>query len=496
LGIAAEKQSLIFEAFQQSDGAISRKYGGTGLGLTISNRLAKLLGGEITVYSAGEGQGSCFTLYLPKQAPDNIVSEEVRLELFDESSSASSDANKNNGEVVSESRQSPVEKPRSQSLLIIEDDPVFASTLADLAKEYDLEVVLANDGESGLRIAKEIFPQGIILDVILPGIDGFDVMDALQNDPDTKDIPVHFMSGNEEKVRALSVGAVDFLQKPASKKQIKDIFSKIHDVKDLKRLLIVETAKDESFDLVKSMIEEQGAEVLSASSVKHAINIAKDNPCDCIVFDLDIIEKSKGISSIVEALESLRNVNENKDTPLIVYTGKELDRESEGALRKYADRVILKSGPYAERLISEASLFLHWLGAEISQKKSPGKVISRDALFEGKRVLIVDDDMRNVYSLTSELERRGMSVEAAGSGLECLEMLGQEDLHIDMVLMDIMMPELDGFSTIEQMRADQRFKDMPIIVLTAKSLKEDRERCMKLGANDYLLKPIEIDRLI
>lgn len=500
LGIAADKQSLIFEAFQQSDGAISRKYGGTGLGLTISNRLAKLLGGEITVYSEGVGQGSCFTLYLPKDAPDNIFSEDVKVELFNaKGNKPSEDFEKITSKFSQpdqQSKQVERKKTQSQSLLIIEDDPVFASTLADLAKEYHLDVVLAKDGELGLRLAKELLPQGIILDVILPGIDGFDVMEALKHDPDTKDIPVHFMSGNEEKARALSVGAVDFLQKPASKKQIQDIFSKINEAKVLKRLLIVEKAKDASFDLVKAMIEEQGAEVLSAISIKQALSIAAEKPCDCIVVDLDIIEKDKGIHAIVEALESVRKASGDHEVPLIVYTGKELDRESESALRKYADRVILKSGPYAERLISEASLFLHWLGKEVSQKQAPTKVLARDALFEGKRVLIVDDDMRNVYSLTSELERRGMIVEAAGSGIECLELLKQKDLHIDMVLMDIMMPELDGFSTIEKMRADQRSKEMPIIVLTAKSLKEDRERCMKLGANDYLLKPIDIERLM
>jgi len=500
LGIALDKQNLIFEAFQQSDGAISRKYGGTGLGLTISNRLAKLLGGEITVHSEGVGHGSCFTLYLPKEAPDNILSADVVLELFDQKSNTADELLERT-KINAADFQIPESKAkvRSQALLIVEDDPVFASTLADLAKEYGLEVLLAQDGETGLQMAKEHLPQGIILDVMLPGMNGFDVMKALTDDPSTKEIPVHFMSGNEDKDRALSVGAVDFLHKPASKKQIKEIFSKINVSKDIKRLLIVESEKDVSFDLVKSVIQEQGAEVLSASSVVQALKIAKSSPCDCIIFDLDIIDKSQGIKVIVDSLEALtpiRKSDANNDIPLIVYTGKELDRESETALRKYADRVILKSGSYAERIISEASLFLHWLGKEVNQTSAPKQIVARDALFEGKRVLIVDDDMRNVYSLTAELERRGMLVEAAGSGIECLDFLKQKDMHLDMVLMDIMMPELDGFSTIEKMRADSRFKEMPIIVLTAKSLKEDRERCIKLGANDYLLKPIDIERLI
>jgi CheY-like chemotaxis protein/HAMP domain-containing protein len=493
LGIESEKQSLIFEAFQQSDGAISRKYGGTGLGLTISNRLAKLLGGEITVFSEGEGLGSCFTLFIPKVALENIFSEDASLELFNQSSKADNALSDTKAEKISDNKIK--QRQRSQSLLIVEDDPVFAETLTNLAKEYGLEVVTAADGKSGLALAKELLPQGIILDVMLPEMGGFEVMEALQADPDTKEIPVHFMSGNEEEDRALLVGAVDFLRKPASKSDIYEVFESIKKSKELKRLLIVESAKDGSFELVKSMIEEQGAEVISAKSLKEAINLEKGQASDCIIFDLDLLKMVKNTVELVSALETVRVAGGNKDVPLIVYTSQELDREQEGALRKYADRVILKSGPYSERLISEASLFLHWLGNEVEPNKATNAV-ARDALFEGKRVLIVDDDMRNVYSLTSELERRGMVVEAAGTGLECLDMLRQDNFHIDIVLMDIMMPELDGFSTIEQMRSDEQFQELPIIVLTAKSLKEDRDRCMKLGANDYLLKPIEVDRLL
>ena len=493
LGIEQDKQSLIFEAFQQSDGAVSRKYGGTGLGLTISNRLAKLLGGEIKVFSEGEGLGSCFTLFLPKSAPENIFSEDASLELF--GSAAKEESVLSALETNDSTAQAKSQRPRSQSLLIVEDDPVFAETLTNLAKEYGLDVVTAIDGESGLKLAKEILPQGIILDVMLPEMSGFEVMDWLKDDPETKDIPVHFMSGNEEKDRALLVGAVDFLRKPASKSEIYEIFEKIKKSKELKRLLVVESAKDGSFEQVKAMIEEQGAEVVSAKSLKDAIGLEEQHPSDCIIFDLDIIKKAKDTEQLVSTLETVRVAGGNKDVPLIVYTSQELDREQEGALRKYADRVILKSGPYAERLISEASLFLHWLGNEVETKNTVDTV-ARDALFEEKRVLIVDDDMRNVYSLTSELERRGMIVEAAASGIECLDMLRQDNFHVDIVLMDIMMPELDGFSTIEQMRSDEQFEELPIIVLTAKSLKEDRDRCMKLGANDYLLKPIEVDRLL
>jgi CheY-like chemotaxis protein len=499
VGIEPDKQSLIFEAFQQSDGAISRKFGGTGLGLTISNRLAKLLGGEITVSSEGLGYGSTFTVYIPKDAPDNIFSEDVNLELLSTNDSEETDFKEADQEETEEVYQEENNGSSSNTILIVEDDPVFSETLSLLAREYGLDVVLAADGETALELAKKEKPQGIILDLMLPGIGGIDVMEALRADRQTKDIPVHVMSGKEGKegeARAMSMGAIDFLKKPVSKDKIVELLGNFQkDGESIKQLLVIEAAKGKSFAQVKALFSKQGVKVKSLSSIRGVIDNLSKRSFDCIIFDLDFLREGKGESKAMEALAKIHQALGDQNTPIIVCTHNEIDRDQEAKLRKYADRIILKSNASEERLVSEASLFLHWLG-DTPEAKVNAPVGARDELFEGKRVLIVDDDMRNVYSLTSELERHGMQVEAADSGLECLDMLQSDSETFDMVLMDIMMPGMDGFSTIEKIRSDQHFESLPIIVLTAKSLKEDRARCLELGANDYLSKPIDVERLM
>ncbi len=495
LGIAPEKQQMIFEAFQQTDGAISRKYGGTGLGLTISNRLAKLLGGRISVASEGVGQGSCFTLHLPKELPDSIVSEDVKLELFSQHNSGASNTSSYKESAL------PVIAPRkkkSQSanntLLIIEDDAIFSETLCAIASDYGLDVIAADNGKQGLELAISEQPQGIILDLVLPEMAGMDVLKALRENPATQDIPVHVMSGNDEGEKALSLGAIDFLKKPVSKRQITDILQKL-DEGELKHVLIVESKGTDAFESIKKMLTEQSVQVSSVADVREAQTLVEKETIDCIIFDLDLPLKGKNKHE-EKAQQAIHLLKQAKpDTPLVVYSGKEIERDFEAKLRRYADRIILKSGASEERLMSEVTLFLHWLGARSDADKPAPEVLSRDELFEGKRVLIVDDDMRNVYSLTSGLERRGMEIEAASSGLECLAML-EAGARFDMILMDIMMPELDGFSTIERIRQNPEFDALPIIVLTAKSLKEDRAKSLELGANDYVLKPLEVDRLM
>lgn len=498
IGIKKESQKLIFEAFQQSDGAISRQFGGTGLGLTISNQLARFLGGELKVSSEGEGCGSCFTLYVPKEASDTVLSSEATMELF-----GKLDVNAEISDIVDDSefekeglaleamRASIAPMKDIDHILIIEDDPAFAVALSDLAEEYGLKTTVANDGEEGLAQAKKLLPGGIILDVMLPGMNGWEVMEGLQNDPQTKDIPVHFMSGTEEKEKAIASGAIDFLKKPANKNEINDVFKKIEmSIQlDVKHLLLIED-KQEEFSTIESLFSEKGVLVTIAKSGMEAFKVLEKDSFDCVILDLELPDMN-GFAF----LEKVQEGSLTKGAPVIIYTGQELERDEEALLRKYADRIILKSGQYAERLISEASLFLHWLESKQSQNQTK-LVDHRDDLFEGKKVLIVDDDMRNVYSLSSELEGLGFEISAADSGVECLRVLESGESDADIVLMDIMMPELDGFSTIEQIRANTKFADLPIIVLTAKTLKEDRVRCMELGANDYLLKPIDVERLV
>ncbi len=493
LGIKPEHQQIIFEAFQQSDGAISRKYGGTGLGLTISSKLARLLEGEIKVFSEGEGRGSCFTLYIPKEISDEILNDVASV-------SAASPVQKKAEVLVQKvevhsplvtNKESQVESIGSGSLLIVEDDPDFAATLLDLAEDFGLPVFIASDGEKGFQFACSHQPRGIILDVQLPGLNGWEVMKKLQEDPRTKDIPVHFMSGYEEKEKALALGGIDFLKKPATKKQIHEVFLNLSRVvnKELKKLLLIE-GKSNDFEAIKKLFSGKGVSVSSVSDAEACVLLLSKEQFDCIILDMDALD-----GDVYDFVKKLHQQEVSSGAPLIIYTDITLDREQEARLGKYADRIILKSGQYTERLISEASLFLHWLESK-SEFKTPDPVEHRDGFFENKTVLVVDDDMRNVYSLTAELEKRGITVEAAASGQECLDVLARKSAYVDMVLMDIMMPELDGFKTIEKIKEVENFKHIPIIVLTAKTLKEDRNRCLELGANDYLLKPIDVNKLL
>jgi CheY-like chemotaxis protein/signal transduction histidine kinase/HAMP domain-containing protein len=485
LGIKAENQQMIFEAFQQSDGAISRQYGGTGLGLTISTKLARLLEGEIKVFSEGEGKGSCFTLFIPKEISDQVLNDDTSVEpvLPVEKIEIAAPLLKKPEPVVDHAQMG--------SLLIVEDDPAFAAALSDLAKDFGLKVSVAHDGETGFQYACNYHPSGIILDVELPGLSGWDVMKKLQEDPRTKDIPVHFMSGHDGKEKALALGGIDFLKKPASKKQIHEVFLNLSREinKELKKLLLIE-GKSNDFEVIKKLFSEKDVSVSTVSDSESCLLLLNKEQFDCIILDLDALD-----SDAYTFVKTLHEQEVSGGAPLIIYTGMALDRDQEAKLRKYADRIILKSGQYAERLISEASLFLHWLESK-SDIKISEPVDHRDGFFENKTVLIVDDDMRNVYSLTAELEKRGIIVEAASSGQECLDLLKEKSAAFDMVLMDIMMPELDGFKTIEKIKKNKKFKDIPIIVLTALTLKEDRNRCIELGANDYLLKPIDMNKLL
>ena len=487
LGIKPQNQQMIFEAFQQSDGAISRQYGGTGLGLTISSKLARLLEGEIKVFSEGEGKGSCFTLFIPKEISDDVLNNDTTVVI----EAAPVPVKVESKTPLLKNIEPVIDHARTGTLLIVEDDPAFSATLADLAEDFGLSVFVAHDGESGFQYACASRPSGIILDVELPGLSGWDVMKKLQEDPRTRDIPVHFMSGHDGKEKALALGGIDFLKKPANKKQIHEVFLNLSREinKELKKLLLIE-GKSNDFEVLKTLFSEKDVSVSTVSDSESCLHLLNKEQFDCIILDLDALD-----GDVYDFVKKLHQQEISGGAPLIIYTGMTLDREQEAKLRKYADRIILKSGQYAERLISEASLFLHWLESK-SETKIPEAIDHRDGFFENKTVLVVDDDMRNVYSLTAELEKRGIIVEAAASGQECLDLLKTKSVTVDMILMDIMMPELDGFKTIEKIKANKKFKNIPIIVLTAITLKEDRNRCLELGANDYLLKPLDMNKLL
>ena len=491
VGIPKDKQQLIFEAFQQADGTTSRKYGGTGLGLTISRELAKLLKGDLRLHKATEGEGSQFTLIIPDFVEDESA------EFLDAVHAASE-----TGEITRSSE--PVEQAATNEplaaviqsknhVLIIDDDEDFATLLKDLAVEHGLEATICLDGETGLENAKKDLPSAIILDIGLPGIDGFDVMEQLQLDESTKTIPVHFLSGSDNESKARSMGAFDFIKKPINQDQVTASFDKIQDAlhKDVNRLLVVED-NEVAQQAIMAMFEEREIEVELAISGSDALDKIKKMSFDCMILDLDLPDM-KGF----ELLELINTSDDYTPVPVIVYTAKDLMRDEEAALRKYADRIILKTDQSSERLLNEASLFLHWLGNRDTEApvKSLEAIDHRDDIFEGKSVLVVDDDMRNIYSLSAILEERGFDIDVASNGIEALAAL-EEKPDYDLVLMDIMMPEMDGYEAMTEIRKQKRFADKPIIALTAKAMKGDKQKCIDAGANDYITKPIETDKLI
>lgn len=484
IGIAQDKQQLIFEAFQQADGTTSRKYGGTGLGLTISRELARLLGGEIAIHSDGEGQGSTFMLYLPIGSEDTV-------EVEAEPEQAPSPLGAMLAEIVQ-----PLPEDgflvREKSVLIIEDDTDFANVLVDLAADYGLEGHVCADGESGLEYARHYRPSAIILDIGLPGMDGWEVMERLKADPRSKDIPVHFLSGKDERKKALDLGAIDFLTKPVNKDQILGAFAKIETAisKNVRRLLVVEDSEIQH-EGIRELFDQKGVEITAATNGTDALQALRNQVFDCMILDLTLPDMSG-----FELLETIHNSADYDSVPVIIYTGKDLTREEEAQLRKYADRIILKTERSSERLLNEASLFLHWLESTLPghSRNAAQAVEHRDDVFEDKRLLLVDDDMRNIYALSAQLEELGFDITIANNGREALEAL-DEAPDMDIVLMDIMMPEMDGYQAMGEIRKQDRFGRLPILALTAKAMKDDRAKCIEAGANDYCSKPIDMAKL-
>jgi hypothetical protein len=494
IGIPEEKQKLIFEAFQQADGTTSRKYGGTGLGLTISRELARLLGGDLGIRSDGAGQGSTFDLYLPFGDPDSVWKDD----------------SENASEPVAAPAATPMvaEQPaaaqeggapeenfvvKEKSVLIIEDDDAFASVLVDLAGDYGLEAHICPDGETGLEYASHYRPSAIILDIGLPGIDGWEVMEKLKADPRTKDIPVHFLSGKDEKKKALELGAIDFLTKPVNQDQISDAFTKIEQAieKNVRRMLVVEDSELQH-ESIRELFDEKGVEITPVHSGEEALAALKDKVYDCMILDLTLPDMSG-----FDLLEIINGDDQYDSVPVIIYTGKELSRDEEAQLRKYADRIILKTERSSERLLNEASLFLHWLESTLPQSKggpSNQSLEHRDDIFEGKKLLLVDDDMRNIYALSAQLEELGFDITIANNGREAVDTLN-DNPEMDIVLMDIMMPEMDGYEAMSLIREQDRFAKLPMLALTAKAMKDDRAKCIEAGANDYCSKPIDMAKL-
>ena len=489
VGIPEDKQKLIFEAFQQADGTTSRQYGGTGLGLTISRELARLLGGEISLFSAGSGQGATFMLYLPEgdEAAAGTGDQEQDMDV-----GANAEAHTAPTSPITTTDLDDGYVVREKTVLVVEDDPVFAKVLVDLAADYGLESHVCSDGESGLEYAHRYRPSAIILDIGLPGIDGWEVMERLKADPRTEDIPVHFLSGHDERKKALELGAIDFLTKPVNPAQILHAFAKIETAieKNVRRLLVVEDSEAQH-ESIRELFDQKGVAITSVTSGGEALAALRDTVYDCMILDLTLPDMSG-----FELLERLHAGDEYDSVPVVIYTGKDLTRDEEARLRKYADRIILKTERSHERLLNEASLFLHWLESTLPahRRGTPGVIEHRDDIFEGKKLLLVDDDMRNIYALSAQLEELGFEIDIANNGREAVESLDR-DSGYDIVLMDIMMPEMDGYEAMGRIRQQPRFVGLPILALTAKAMKDDRAKCLEAGANDYCSKPIDMSRL-
>jgi CheY-like chemotaxis protein/signal transduction histidine kinase/HAMP domain-containing protein len=501
IGIPTEKQRIIFEAFQQADGTTSRKYGGTGLGLSISREIARLLGGEIRVSSA-PGEGSTFTLYIPRTyEPVRSLTPPVRehpRRSWQSIDAAWTSADNFEDLSLLSTESVPIADDRNdiqegdRVVLIVEDDLTFAEILLDLTHEKGLKGVVATTGSMALAMVRQYSPVAITLDIRLPDRDGWTVLDRLKHDARTRHIPVHVITVEEARRRALRQGAFAHLQKPVSREQLAISFDSIASFtkRNARKLLLIED-DDVQRSSVVELIGNGDVNTTAVGSGEEALSKLENEKFDCVVLDLKLPDMTG-----FELLEQLQS-NGQADVPVIVYTGKELTRKEEMHLKRMATSIIIKQADSPERLLAETALFLHRIEANLPEAKRRMIELTKrnDPVLSGRKVLIVDDDVRNIFALTSALEAYNMTVLHAENGQQGIDLLKSTD-GVEAVLMDIMMPEMDGYEAISAIRQMDEFRQLPIIALTAKAMKADRDHCFDVGASDYISKPLDIDQLL
>jgi signal transduction histidine kinase/DNA-binding response OmpR family regulator/CHASE3 domain sensor protein len=487
IGIAPKHQKMIFEAFQQADSGTARKYGGTGLGLSISRQFMRLLGGELQVESE-VGKGSSFTVYLPVEKMDAAKNMRTIKNLNTKSRISG------NPQTMSVQIKDDRENLKSDDrlVIIIEDDPKFAGLLVEKCNEKGFKCLAAGNGKAGLELAAKHLPHAILLDLYLPDMDGFTVLSELKEDTQTRHIPVHIISVEERATEALRSGAVGHAVKPVNQENLEEIFQRLEKVINghPRRVLVVEDDPRLRLEIVK-MIADEDVAVKQVDTGKEAMEALRNEEYDCMVLDLGLPDMNGD-----ELLASLHREGVELP-PVIVHTGRDLTPEEEMSIREHAESIVIKDVRSQERLLDEVCLFLHRIVSKMPEKKR--KVICNlhdaEALLRGKKVLIVDDDMRTTFTLAHLLSERRMETLKAENGERALRLL-EEHPDTDIALMDIMMPVMDGYETMRRIRAQNKFRKLPIIVLTAKAMPEDRRKCLEAGANDYLAKPIDQQRLL